>query len=175
LTIYIVFQVISSVLFGPLSDTYGRRPVLLFTLAIYLISNIGLAANEHNYAALLIVRALQRLGASAAHAIAFGVVAGVCVQSERGRMLGPISMALNLGACVGPVVGGVVAYLNRDHIWVFWVLVIVSVLLVVSSGVLLPETARSLVGNGADHQRFEWWQLSWLGLIKQRTRVNEVG
>ncbi|KFH42769.1 Quinidine resistance protein-like protein [Hapsidospora chrysogenum ATCC 11550] len=52
LTIYIIFQAVSPVLFGPLSDTYGRRPVLLFTLAIYLISNIGLAANEHNYAAL---------------------------------------------------------------------------------------------------------------------------
>ncbi|KAL6855464.1 hypothetical protein ACO1O0_006611 [Amphichorda felina] len=167
LTIYIIFQAISPVLFGPLSDTYGRRPMFLFTLAIYLISNIGLAANEHNYALLLVLRAFQSLGASAAYAIAFGVVADVCIQSERGRMLGPISMALNLGACVGPVVGGTVAYLNGSHVWVFWALVIVAAVLVGAVGFLLPETSRGLVGDGGDGRLFKWWQLSWLGLIRR--------
>ena len=167
LTIYIVFQAISPVLFGPLSDTYGRRPMFLLTLAIYTISNVGLAANKHNYALLLVLRAFQSLGASAAYAIAFGVVADVCMQSERGRMLGPISMALNLGACVGPVVGGVVAYRSGNHIWVFWALVIVAVILVGAVGFLLPETARSLVGDGGDARLFKWWQLSWLGAIKR--------
>lgn len=89
LTIYIVFQAISPVVFGPLSDTYGRRPIFLYTLALYLISNIGLAVNERNYVVLLVVRAFQSLGASAAYAIAFGVVADVCTQSERGRMRRP--------------------------------------------------------------------------------------
>lgn len=165
LTIYIVFQAISPVIFGPLSDTYGRRPMFMFTLALYLASNIGLAVNEHNYVVLLVLRAFQSLGASAAYAIAFGVVADVCTQSERGRMLGPISMALNLGACVGPVVGGVVAHLNGNHIWVFWALVIVAGLLLGIVGGLLPETARSLVGNGADLALYKWWQLSWVQLF----------
>ena len=57
----------------------------------------------------IILRAIQSLGASAAFAVSYGVVADVCVSAERGKMVGPVSMALNLGTCVGPVVGGWVA------------------------------------------------------------------
>ncbi|KIW88779.1 uncharacterized protein Z519_10826 [Cladophialophora bantiana CBS 173.52] len=59
----------------------------------------------NHYELLLGLRAIQSLSASAAYAISFGVVADVCVPSERGRMLGPVSIALNLGACIGPVLG----------------------------------------------------------------------
>jgi MFS family permease len=74
---------------------------------LYAIGNLVLAVNKRSYAVLLVLRAIQSLGASAAYAISFGVVADICVPSERGGMLGPIGMALNLGTCVGPVVGGV--------------------------------------------------------------------
>ncbi|KAK3936232.1 major facilitator superfamily domain-containing protein [Diplogelasinospora grovesii] len=168
LTLYIVFQAISPVLFGPLSDSYGRRPCFLLSLALYVVGNIGLAVNQRSYAVLLVFRAVQSLGASAAYAISFGVVADVCLTSERGRMLGPISMALNLGACVGPVVGGLVAYTSGSYLWVFWTLVIVGVMLFCGVGLLLPETARGLVGNGSDTSRYKWWQLSWLTLARRR-------
>jgi len=167
LTIYIIFQAISPVIFGPLSDSYGRRPFFLLTLALYIIGNIGLAANKANYAVLLVLRAVQSLGASAAYSISFGVVADVCVSSERGRMLGPISMALNLGACVGPVVGGAVAYTSGSHVWVFWALVIVGFVLLFAVGMLLPETARNQVGNGSDLRSYKWWQLSWAMVLKR--------
>lgn len=140
----------------------------MLTLGLYVVGNIGLAANKDNYTVLLVLRAIQSLGASAAYAISFGVVADVCESSERGHMLGPISMALNLGACVGPVVGGVVAYTSGSYVWVFWALVIVGVILFCGVGFLLPETARNLVGNGRDPSRFNWWQLSWLGLVRRR-------
>ncbi|KAJ6447190.1 NACHT and WD domain-containingprotein [Purpureocillium lavendulum] len=170
LTLYIVFQAISPALFGPASDAYGRRPLFLMTLALYGISNLGLALNRDSYAALLALRALQSLGASAAYALAFGVVADVCPPAERGAMLGPVGMALNLGACVGPVVGGAVAYTQGNHIWVFWALVIVGVILFLGVGLLLPETERGLVGNGDDKTRFSRWQLSWLSLVRRRLR-----
>ena len=53
--------------------------------------------------------------------------------SERGKMLGPISAAQNLGTCVGPVVGGWVVWGSGDYGWVFWCLVVVG-------GVLLLAT-----------------------------------
>ncbi|KAI0157013.1 major facilitator superfamily domain-containing protein [Xylariaceae sp. FL1272] len=170
LTIYIIFQGISPALFGPLSDFYGRRPLFLVTLLLYAIGNVGLALNQRNYAALLVLRAIQSLGASAAYAISFGVVADVCPPSERGRMLGPISMALNLGACIGPVAGGAVAYKSGSYEWVFWALVIVGFVLFACVGAFLPETARSLVGSGEEPSRYKWWQLSWIGLIRQHLR-----
>ncbi|KAH9906960.1 major facilitator superfamily domain-containing protein [Xylariomycetidae sp. FL2044] len=174
LTIYIIFQALSPAIFGPLSDAYGRRPFFLLTLLLYIVANFGLSLNKDNYVALLILRAIQSLGASAAYSISFGVVADVCGPSDRGRMLGPIGMALNLGACVGPVVGGVVAFTSGSIIWVFWSLVIVGALLLGLVGMFLPETARNIVGNGSDKSRFCWWQLSWLGLI-QRVRESGAG
>lgn len=164
LTVYIIFQAISPAIFGPLSDTLGRRPVFLLTLSLYVIGNLGLALNKHSYSVLIALRALQSLGASAAFAVSYGVVADVCVPSERGQMLGPVSMALNLGACVGPVVGGWVAYSSGSYEWVFWALVIVGAILWLGVGALLPETARSVVGSGIGTNRKSWWEDSWYNI-----------
>lgn len=131
-----------------------------------MIGNLGLAVNKHSYGVLLALRALQSLGASAAFAVSYGVVADVCVPSERGRMLGPVSMALNLGACVGPVVGGWIAYSSGSYERVFWVLVIVGAVLLLSVGALQPETARSVVGNGSRRNRQSGWEESWYNMCK---------
>ena len=165
LTIYIVFQALSPAVFGPLSDSVGRRSVFLITLALYAMGNLGLALNRSSYAVLLVLRALQSVGASAALAVSYGVVADVCVPSERGRMLGPVSMALNLGACVGPVIGGSVAWTSGSYEWVFWSLVIVGVVLWLGVGLFLPETARVLVGNGGSDAERRWWEESWSSVL----------
>ena len=161
LTIYIIFQALSPAIFGPLSDSIGRRMVFLITLALYAVGNLGLALNKSSYAALLGLRSLQSLGASAALAVSYGVVADICVPSERGRMLGPVSMALNLGACVGPLIGGSVAWTSGSYEWVFWSLLIVGVVLWLGVGLFLPETARVLVGNGGPDAERCWWEESW--------------
>ncbi|KAL9619811.1 MAG: hypothetical protein Q9160_005647 [Pyrenula sp. 1 TL-2023] len=166
LTIYIIFQALSPAIFGPLSDSIGRRLVYLITLTLYALGNLGLALNQSNYAALLVLRALQSLGASSALAVSYGVVADVCVPSERGRMLGPVSMALNLGACVGPVVGGSVAWTSGSYEWVFWTLVIVGAVLWLGVGLFLPETARVLVSNGGPDADRRWWEESWFAVFK---------
>ena len=121
ITIYIVFQALSPLFFATLSDTFGRRPVYLVTLLIYLFANLGLALQQDSYLALLVLRALQSFGASAAFAVSYGVVADVCVPSDRGKMVGPISAAQSLGLCIGPVVGGWVAWKSHGYGWVFWV------------------------------------------------------
>lgn len=167
LTIYIIFQALSPAVFGPLSDAVGRRLVFLLTLTLYAVGNLGLALNKSSYPALLILRAVQSFGASAALNISYGVVADIWIPSERGRALGPLSMALNLGACVGPVVGGAVAYTSGNYYWVFWALVIVSVVLWVGVGLSLPETARVLVGNGDPAAERRWWEESWSSMIKR--------
>ncbi|KAL1393073.1 major facilitator superfamily domain-containing protein [Phyllosticta capitalensis] len=180
LTIYIVFQALSPALFGPLSDTLGRRPIYLLTLLLYLVANVGLAANAQvaggSYAALLVLRAVQSLGASAAYAVSYGVVADVCVPSERGAMLGPVIVALNLGACVGPVVGGAIAYASGGFEWVFWALVVVGAVLLGGVGAFLPETARAVVGNGEKTgRRRSFWEESWSSAGRRRWQEWRTG
>ena len=174
ITIYIIFQALSPAIFATLSDSLGRRIVYLLTLTLYVLSNLGLALEHNSYAALVVLRAFQSLGASAAFAVSYGVVADVCVPAERGKMVGPVSMALNLGTCVGPIVGGWVAFKSGDYKWVFWFLTIIGIVLLVAVGGLLPETARNVVGNGSVKTQ-RWWERTWLSFLRawsRRTRVN---
>jgi MFS family permease len=92
LTIYIIFQAISPVIFGPLSDKHGHRPLFALTLLIYTIGNLGLAFNGKSYAALLVFLGVQSLGASAAFALVMGVVGDVTETKEGGRYLGPLAL-----------------------------------------------------------------------------------
>ncbi|CAL8574486.1 hypothetical protein XPA_000445 [Xanthoria parietina] len=178
ITIYIIFQALSPAIFATLSDSLGRRIVYLFTLSLYVLSNLGLALAQNSYAALLVLRAVQSLGASAASAIAYGMVADVCIPAERGSMVGPISMALNLGTCIGPVIGGLVAYKSVNYGWVFWFLVLVGVVLLAAVAGFLPETARNVVGNGS-LAATRWWERTWMtplrcGIIRTWHAIMDV-
>lgn len=163
LTLYIVFQAISPLLFATASDSFGRRPIYLITFSVYTLANLGLVLNRTSYAGLLVLRAMQSLGASAVLAISYGVIADLCVPSERGAMQGPAMGAANLAVCVGPVVGGWVALGSGSYQWVFWCLVIYGGVVVVVVGFGLPETARNVVGNGEKKAR--WWGRTWWSLL----------
>jgi Na+/melibiose symporter-like transporter len=88
ITAYIIVQGIAPAFLGELSDKLGRRPVYILAFGFYVAANIGLAVQDF-YAALLSLRMLQSLGASATVAIGYGVVADMVTPAERGRMLGP--------------------------------------------------------------------------------------
>ena len=160
ITIYVVFQALSPALFATLSDTLGRRPILLATFTLYVLANLGLALNKNVYWVLLVLRALQSLGASAVLSIAYGVVADVSVPAERGNLLGPLMATTNLGPCVGPVVGGWVALGTGGYSWVFWCLVIYGGITVITLGLVFPETAKNVVGNGS-LRAIGWWRPWW--------------
>ena len=68
-TLYILFQALSPMLFAPPSDSLGRRPILLITFSLYTVASIGLVLNKQSYAGLLLLRALQSLGPSAIQAV----------------------------------------------------------------------------------------------------------
>lgn len=159
MTIYLVVQALSPTIFASLSDSLGRRLIYLTTFTLYALANLGLALNKNSYAALLVLRVLQSIGASSVVSIAYGVVADVCVPAERGRMLGPVMAATNLGACIGPVIGGWVAVGSRGYEWVFWCLVIFGALLIGAIGFGLPETSRKVVGNGSI--KAIGWERTW--------------
>ena len=168
ITLYIVFQAISPLLFATASDSFGRRPILLVTYAIYTLSSLGLALNKNSYAILLVLRALQSLGASAVLAIAYGVIADVCPPAERGSMQGPTMGAADLAVCLGPVIGGLVALGSGSYEWVFWALVIFGGSVLLFVGVGLPQTARNVVGNGS--VMATGWGRSWWDVCRGRSK-----
>ena len=172
ITLYIVFQAISPLLFATASDSFGRRPIYLMTYALYTAASLGLALNRHSYAALLILRALQSLGASAVLAIAFGVAADLSPPAERGSILGPTQAAANLAVCLGPVIGGWVALGSGGFEWVFWALVIFGGTVLCIIAFALPETARNVVGNGSKDAT-GWDRTIWNIVIGERRGERE--
>lgn len=169
ITLYVVCQAVAPALLAPLSDAFGRRPVLLGTFAIYGAAGLGLALNRASYAALLVLRGLQSLGGSAVLALAYGVVADVAASSGRGRMLGPLMAATNLGPCAGPLLGGAVAWETGRPDWCFWALVVFGGTAFLLIGWTLPETNRAIVGNGSVAARGVW-RTWWEALLRLRRR-----
>lgn len=104
---YSLGQFVAAPVLGRLSDRYGRRPVLLFSLAGAFASYLLLALAE-SYAMIVLARILG--GVTAGNiAVAFAYVADVTRPEERAKSMGMMAAALSLGFILGPVIGGVLA------------------------------------------------------------------
>ena len=165
ITIYVIVQAVMPLFIAPFTDAHGRRPVSLVTYSIYTCASLGLALNDAraSYVGLLCLRAMQALGASACASITYGVIADVCIPAQRGAMVGLAVASSNLGTVAGPVLGGVIAWETGSAAWVFGLLAIFGASSLIIMVLSLPETARRVVGDGAQGKRLNSaGVLSWL-------------
>lgn len=174
ITLFMVVQGIAPSFWSPLSDAWGRRPVYLATFAVYTLASLGLSIVERNYAALLVLRALQSVGGSTVLSLAYAVVADVSVHADRGRFLAPMLTATNVGPCIGPIIGGGAVLASGDPRWAFRALLIFGGSGVLLIGWTMPETNRNVVGNGSVPAKGiwrTWWSL--IGSTWRRTPSQE--
>jgi MFS family permease len=87
ITVYMLFQGIAPSLWGPLADSYGRRPILLSTLIVYILANLGLALAP-SFKVLMLFRGIQAVGSASTIAIGAGVIGDIAVAGERGGFMG---------------------------------------------------------------------------------------
>ena len=104
--------------------------------------------------------------------VCYGTISDICVPAQRGKMLGPMMVAGNVGTCIGPVVGGWIALASGSYQWVFWALCIFGACLLVLLAIILPETARNVVGNGSIEDA-RWNQPLWRLLRKRRKQFQK--
>ncbi|KAK7734915.1 hypothetical protein SLS53_007692 [Cytospora paraplurivora] len=161
-TVYAIFQAVSPTFLASLADYFGRRPVLLGLVCVYSIACLGLTLNKDSYTALIALRALQSIGGSATVPIAYGIVADMAPQAERGKMLGPMLSTCNAISTLGPIIGGAVAFGTGAFQWTFFALLIIALALLVVTGLTLPETSRNVVGNGSIPAHGVW--KTWLSI-----------
>ncbi|KAI1084844.1 major facilitator superfamily domain-containing protein [Whalleya microplaca] len=174
LTLYVIVAAIMPAIFAPTADTYGRRVVALFTCVVYTVGSLGLTINDvarKSYVVLLLMRAVQALGASASASITYGVVSDVCIPAERGTMIGPTISASNVGTVLGPTLGGLIAWRSEGVEYVFLALTVFGAVNMVLVSVCLPETARKVVGNGGEGKRVTKKGLSGWILLGPRWRL----
>ncbi|KDN49060.1 hypothetical protein RSAG8_02413, partial [Rhizoctonia solani AG-8 WAC10335] len=148
-TMYMVFQGISPMLWGGLADRFGRRPVYLTCLSLLLLSSIGLALVPTNaYWLLMVLRCFQAAGAASMIALGAGVISDIATPAERGGFMGLFALGPMIGPCVGPIIGGL---LSGSLGWrsMFWFQTIATGLMLVFMVLTFPETLRVIVGDGS--------------------------
>ncbi|KAG5993958.1 hypothetical protein E4U43_003350 [Claviceps pusilla] len=147
ITTYMIFQGITPMFIGALSDSGGRRPAYMACFIIYMAANLGLAVAP-NYGALLGLRCLQSAGSSSTMALCTAVVADVVTSAERGQYIGFTVIPNVLAPSLGPVIGGLLAqYLGWRAI--FWFLAISAGVALMLTVFFFPETCRRIVDNGS--------------------------
>jgi len=157
-TVYSLMQFLMAPVWGNLSDHFGRRPILLCTIAMTLAGHATSAAAT-SLAMLFAARALAGTGA-ANIATAQAVLADTHEPSERSRAMALIGAAFGLGFILGPALGGILFHFDHRAPAAFGaVLALVNFLFVAA---LLPET-RSNTQTGHSHLRPTLRDLSDLG------------
>jgi EmrB/QacA subfamily drug resistance transporter len=118
ITAYLLTSTISGPLYGKLSDLYGRRPVFLTGVGIFLLGSL-LAGLSQEMWQLIAARGVQGLGAGALFPVALAVIGDLFAPSERGRYQGLFGAVFGLSILIGPAVGGLITDTLGWH-WVFF-------------------------------------------------------
>jgi len=139
---YSVMQLLFSPVLGRVSDTRGRRPVLLFSI-LTSVGSFALFTFASNYFVLLVSRLVAGLATEGAVAQAY--VADITTKEERSSGIGKIGAATGIGFILGPVFGGLLSpYWLRAPGYAALFLSLVNLVLLF---VLLPEPERHAVGS----------------------------
>jgi DHA1 family tetracycline resistance protein-like MFS transporter len=152
--IFSLAQLVAAPVLGDLSDKYGRRPILILSLAGTVVSFVMLALAQ-NFTTLFIARLIDGLsGGNISTARAY--VADVTEPQDRAHAYGLIGMAFGLGFILGPAISGVLAHVSYTApIWAAAGLTIVAMAM---AWMWLPETVhRAHAGTGMPLRNL--WQM----------------
>src|SRR6201995_2383752 len=118
-TAYLLASTISTPIYGKLGDMYGRKPVFLVALLIFLAGSM-LAGLSQTMAELIGFRALQGIGAGGLMVGAQAIIADIVPPRERGRYMGLIGSVFAVASVAGPLLGGFFVD-TLSWRWVFYV------------------------------------------------------
>lgn len=118
-TIYLLTSTVSGPIYGKLSDLFGRRPIVIFAVSLFLISS-ALAGLSQNMEMFILFRGLQGLGGGAVFPVALAVVADLYTPAERGKYLGLFGAVFGVSSLVGPGLGGTITD-NFGWNWIFYI------------------------------------------------------
>lgn len=105
LSVFLVGFAVSQLVYGPMSDRFGRRPTLLVGISVYLVAS-GVCALATSVEGLIAARFFQALGACCGPVVGRAVVRDVFGRDRAATVLAYMSMAMTLAPAVGPVLGG---------------------------------------------------------------------
>jgi EmrB/QacA subfamily drug resistance transporter len=136
-TAFLLTQTATTVIFGKLADTYGRKPVIIAGTLIFLIGSV-LCGFAWSISSMIAFRLLQGVGAGSMQSIAVTIAGDLYAGRERLRMQGALSAVWAGAAMIGPLAGGLLV----EHLswsWIFWVNVPVGALTIAGFAFFMHE------------------------------------
>lgn len=116
---YLVATTVTTPIYGRLSDLYGRRPILLISIALFVAASV-LCALSQTMLELIAARVLQGVGGGGLRSVSQAAIADVIPPRERGKYQGYFSSVMAVSNLLGPVLGGFFADYLTWH-WIFWI------------------------------------------------------
>jgi EmrB/QacA subfamily drug resistance transporter len=118
-SVYLLAQAVTVPVYGKLADVFGRKPVMLFGIGLFLVGSV-LCGVAWNMGALIAFRAVQGLGAGAVQPMSMTIVGDLYSLQERAKVQGYIASVWGISSVVGPTLGGVFSeYVSWR--WIFFV------------------------------------------------------
>jgi DHA1 family bicyclomycin/chloramphenicol resistance-like MFS transporter len=125
---------------GALSDSFGRRPVVLWGIAVFTLASAGCALSE-TIGQLVFFRALQGLSTGAGIVVSRAVIRDVFPPAQAQKVMSQVTIYFGVAPAIAPIVGGWL-FVHIDWHAIFWFLTLVGVLLWICNYKLLPETLQ---------------------------------
>ena len=123
---------------GALSDSFGRRPVVLWGLAVFTLASLGCALSQ-TIGQLVLFRALQGLSTGAGIVVSRAVIRDMFPPAEAQKVMAQVTIYCGVAPAIAPIVGGLL-FVHAGWHAIFWFLVAVGVVLFAANYKLLPET-----------------------------------
>jgi EmrB/QacA subfamily drug resistance transporter len=118
-SIYLLAQAVCVPIFAKLSDLFGRKPVMLAGVALFVLGSV-LCGLAWSMPALIVFRAVQGLGAGAVQPTAMTIIGDIYTVAERAKVQGYVASVWAISSVVGPTLGGVFVEV-LDWRWIFFV------------------------------------------------------
>jgi len=148
-TIYLLTATISGPIYGKLSDLYGRRPIFIWAVGLFLAASVFAGLSQEMWQFIL-ARGLQGLGGGAVFPIAFAIIADLYPPEERAKYGALFGAVFGLSSVIGPLLGGFVTD-NFGWPWIFFLNVPLGLVSLFVCWRLLPPIKHPESGRNIDY------------------------